>query len=277
MSGTMAHAFIQSFENEIIAFRKFSEGRPENCVLLVDTYNTLESGVPNAIAVAKEMEHRGQRLSGIRLDSGDLAYLSKASRQMLDEAGLSYVKIAVSNQLDEFVIKSLLEQQAPIDIFGVGTNLVTGHPDGALDGVYKLACSDGKPRIKLSETLKKTTLPDKKQVFRVYDKNGLFFGADAIGLNNEERVDHIYDPFEPHKSLSLKGTRQEPLLAMVMEKGKMTMESKSLEEIASYSKGRLKLLPDEFKRFQNPHTYKIGISKSLMTMRDDLRDKFLNK
>src|SRR5690606_21281295 len=151
VSGTMAHSFIQSFDDELTAFRHFAKERSQDCVLLVDTYNTLESGVPNAIIVAKEMEKRGDKLSAVRLDSGDLAYLSKKTRAMLDEADLGYVKIAASNQLDEYVIKSILEQEGPIDIFGVGTNLVTANPDAALDGVYKLAWSDGKPRIKISE------------------------------------------------------------------------------------------------------------------------------
>lgn len=272
--GTMAHAFIQSYDDELSAFRSFAEGRPEHCVLLVDTYDTLQSGIPNAIIVAKEMEKKGHHLSGVRLDSGDLAYLSKRSRQLLDEAGLDYVKIAVSNQLDEHVIKSLLEQNAPIDVFGVGTNLVTGQPDGALDGVYKLCYSGDQPRIKLSETLKKTTLPDRKQVYRVYDSNGSFFGADAIVRSNEERVDHMYDPFEPYKSLSLRGLKQEPLLHKVMDKGKILIDKEPLSKMAAYCKHRLSLLPEEYKRFQNPHSYKIGISKSLMFLRDEIKNRF---
>lgn len=273
-SGTMAHSFIQSFDDELTAFRHFAEGRPERCVLLVDTYNTLESGIPNAIVVAKEMETNGHKLAAIRLDSGDLAYLSKRGRQLLDDAGLGYVKIAASNQLDEYVIKSLLDQHAPIDIFGVGTNLVIGHPDAALDGVYKLCSASGKPRIKLSETLKKTTLPDKKQVFRVFDSNGTFFGADAVGLDHEKSVDHMYDPFEPYKSLSLRGMHQEPVLQKVMEGGRLLVKKKPLKEIAGYCQEKLSLLPDEYKRFQNPHSYKVGISKALMDLRDEIKKQF---
>ena len=181
-SGTMAHSFIQSYDEEIEAFRDFAEVRPQNCVFLVDTYDTLSSGVPNAIKVAKEMEEKGEKLLAIRLDSGDLAYLARESRKLLDEAGLQYVKIAASNQLDEYVIRSLLEQDAPIDILGVGTNLVIGSPDAALDGVYKLSFSDGKPRIKISESIVKVTLPHRKQVFRVRDKQGKCIGADVVGL-----------------------------------------------------------------------------------------------
>lgn len=276
-SGTMAHSFIQHYDDELAAFRSFAEGRPENCVLLVDTYNTLNSGVPNAIIVAHEMEASGKRLEGIRLDSGDLAYLARHARQMLDSAGLHYVKIAASNQLDEYVIKSLLEQGAPIDVFGVGTNLVTGQPDAALDGVYKLCYSAGKPRIKLSESLSKTTLPDKKQVFRVFDTEGMFIGADAICLYNEPEIDMMHHPTEPDKSMSLQDLKKEPLLKMVMDGGRMLEAKKPLHEISAFSRERLALLPPEYKRFQNPHTYKVGISNALQKLRNDLRDQYMKK
>jgi nicotinate phosphoribosyltransferase len=272
-SGTMAHSFIQHSDDELSAFRIFAEGRPERCVLLVDTYDTLQSGIPNAITVAKEMEQKGQRLEGIRLDSGDLAYLSKRARILLDNAGLHYVKIVASNQLDEYVIKSLFEQGAPIDVFGVGTSLVTGHPDAALDGVYKLSFARNKPRIKLSESLKKTTLPHKKQVFRVFDSSGHFMGADAITLHDEERIDIMHHPFEPDKSVSFAGLKQEPLLHKVMDQGRITIDKKPLTSIAEYSMGRLALLPEEYKRFQNPHTYKIGVSQKLKELRDQLKSE----
>jgi nicotinate phosphoribosyltransferase len=275
-SGTMAHSFVQHYDNELSAFRSFAEGRPDNCVLLVDTYNTLKSGVPNAIIVAREMEKRGHRLEGIRLDSGDLAYLSTHARRMLDEAGLHYVKIAASNQLDEDVIKSLLEQGASIDVFGVGTNLVTGQPDAALDGVYKLAYSDGVPRIKLSESLSKTTLPHKKQVYRIFD-DGMFLGADAITLEDESAVNEMFHPVEPAKSMRFDGSKSEPLLHKVMEKGRILIEKKSLQEIAAYSQSRLAMLPQEYKRFQNPHAYKVGISGALQQLRNDLRNKYLSR
>jgi nicotinate phosphoribosyltransferase len=273
-SGTMAHAFIQHYEDELTAFRAFADGRPEHCILLVDTYDTLKSGVPNAIMVAREMEKKGHRLEGIRLDSGDLAYLAIQSRKMLDVADLPYVKIAASNQLDEHVIKSLIEQEAPIDIYGVGTNLVTGQPDAALDGVYKLSFSDGKPRIKLSESLIKTTLPARKQVFRIYDEKNKFWGADAIALVDEPPIGVMHHPFEPEKSVSLKDLKQEPLLVKVMENGTITGEQKTIREISDFSSFRLSLLPKEFKRFENPHVYKVGISTRLKQLRDNLRLKF---
>lgn len=273
VTGTMAHAFIQSFGNELSAFRSFSEGRPDDCVLLVDTYNTLESGVPNAITVAKEMETRGHRLLAIRLDSGDLAYLAKRSRRMLDEAGLSYVKISASNQLDEYVVKSLLDQEAPIDIFGVGTSLVTGKPDAALDGVYKLCYYDNQPRIKLSESLTKTTLPGIKQVYRAVEANDWFAGADVVSLADEQNIDMMSHPFEAGKSMSLKNFRLEPLLFKAMENGRRTGETFSLEEIAAFSAARLSLLPPEYKRFHFPHLYKVGLSNGLMKLREEMRDE----
>ena len=279
VSGTMAHSFVQSYEDELTAFRDFAKVWPENCVLLVDTYNTLESGVPNAIKVGKEMEARGQRLNGIRLDSGDLAYLAKQSRQMLDEAGLDYVKISASNQLDEIVIESLLDQGAPIDIFGVGTKLAVGYPDAALDGVYKLASVNGEPRIKLSENLSKMTLPDKKQVYRLYDKQNGFLGADVVTLEAEKKEDLaiMYHPVEVNKCMSIKDYEKEALLHPFIEKGKRCIPRMNINEIKEYGQQRLTQLPQEYKRFNNPHVYKVGLSKALLEARNRLRDKYQQK
>ncbi|MDD2279492.1 MAG: nicotinate phosphoribosyltransferase [Bacteroidales bacterium] len=270
VSGTMAHSFVQSYDDEITAFRDYANAHPNDCVLLIDTYNTLENGVPNAIIVGKEMEANGHKLNGIRLDSGDLAYLAKKSRKMLDNAGLSEVKIAVSNQLDEVIIKSLLEQEAPIDVFGVGTSLVTGYPDAALDGVYKLAFSNDKPRIKISENISKTTLPSKKQVYRFFNPSGQFAGIDAIALKEQKNLKVIYHPFDPHKKTIVEGCAKTPLLQKVMEGGKRITGSLSLDEISSYSRERLNILPAEYKRFNNPHIYKVGISEELKNQRDSL-------
>jgi nicotinate phosphoribosyltransferase len=272
-AGTMAHAFIQSYNSEIAAFRDFAEKRPENCVLLVDTYDTLRSGVPNAIAVAKEMEKRSEKLRGIRLDSGDLAYLSKQARKMLDEAGLHDVTITASNQLDEYVIKSLQDQKAPIDIFGVGTSLVACPPDAALDGVYKLAFADGKPRIKLSENLKKITLPGRKQVYRIINASEDVLEADLICLEDEKDVDIMHHPADPDKALSLRGMKQEALLHQVMAKGEITRAETSLKEIAAYCRKQLARLAPEHKRFENPHIFKVGISTKLRDQRNELRNQ----
>jgi nicotinate phosphoribosyltransferase len=273
VSGTMAHSFIQSYDDEINAFRHFAQTWPQNCILLVDTYSTLKKGLPNAIKVAKEMESRGDRLKGIRLDSGDLAYLSKKSRQLLDDAGLNYVKIFASNQLDEFVIKSLLEQKAPIDGFGVGTSLVTGQPDAALDGVYKLAFAFGKPRIKLSENTAKTTLPNRKQVYRMFNSKQELIGADMVTLSGENAIHEMYHPFDDRKRMSLKNCTGEPLLHQMMDNGKRTTEPKTAFEIAQFSKRRLDELPQEYKRFDNPHNYKVGLSGELRKERNHLIDK----
>ena len=191
---------------------------------------------------------------------------------MLDDANLEYVKIVASNQLDEFVINSLKEQGAPIDIFGVGTNLVTGKPDASLGGVYKLSEFNGEPRIKLSENIIKTTLPFKKQVYRILDENGMFYGADAIALASEEKITKMFHPFDRTKSLNLDRFQHEPLLEKVMDCGKRLFPEQSTSEIAKYSKSRLALLPAEYKRFQNPHTYKVGLSPRLKEERDRLVD-----
>ena len=272
--GTMAHAFVQGYEDELTAFREFALNRPERCVLLVDTYNTLRSGIPNAITVAHEMEKRSQRLHGVRLDSGDLAYLAIQSRRMLDAAGLHYVKITASNQLDEYVIKSLIDQHAPIDVFGVGTSLVTGPPDAALDGVYKMAVLNGKPRIKLSENLRKVTLPGRKQVYRMLGEGGNFSGADAVVLDGEDLPKVMHHPYEGDKSLDLTGIEQEPLLHEVMRDGKIVNDALSLKDISSYSLRRLRMVPEEYKRFYNPHIYKVGISDQLRTERNALRHQY---
>jgi nicotinate phosphoribosyltransferase len=274
VSGTMAHSFVESYNNELSSFIDFAEVEPENCVLVVDTYDTLNSGLPNAITVAKKMEAKGLRLNAIRLDSGDLAYLAKECRKRLNSEGLGYVKIAVSNQLDEYIIKSLLEQQAPVDIFGVGTSLVTGHPDAALDGVYKLSLADGKPRIKLSENVGKITLPHRKQVFRLIDSNDRFVGADVVVLDDEKEVETMHHPLYPLKSLTITKYKKEPLLCKVMENGSRVKKPENLKAIARYSRSRLEKLPEEYKRFDNPHIYKVGISERLQNERNRLINEF---
>lgn len=270
VSGTMAHSFIQNYEDELTAFQIFARHRPDNCILLVDTYDTLRSGLPNAIKVGQEMEQKGQKLLGIRLDSGDLAYLAKEARKMLDQAGLNYVKIAASNQLDEYVIRSLISQGAPIDIYGVGTNLVTGQPDANLDGVYKLCFSDGKPRIKFSENIQKMNLPHHKQVFRVLNDDGTFHGTEAIGLYDEKSVDKMYHPFDEIKQLSLEEFAMKPLLKQVMNNGRRIAPKASWQKAKFFHQNQMEKLPQEYKRFDNPHIYKIGISERLKAERDRL-------
>ncbi len=270
-SGTQAHSWVQSFDDELTAFRTFAEVRPKNCVLLVDTYHTLNSGVPNAITVAKEMQQRGQHLFGIRLDSGDLAYLSKRARILLDEAGLQEVKIVASNQLDEHIIKSLIQQGAKIDIFGVGTNLITARPDGALDGVYKLSAVNDRPTIKLSEDAAKLTLPGKKKVIRFLNDNDEFY-ADGVLLADEDpdRVETIYHPQYADKKSMIKELKKEKLTSKVFETGKVLAEKRSIREISEYRSSRVSQLADEYKRFEYPHIYKVGLSDNLIRLRTSL-------
>ena len=270
-SGTMAHSWIQGFEDELIAFREYAITHPENCTLLVDTYHTLKSGVPNAIIIAKEMEQAGYRLSAIRLDSGDLAYLSKKARKQLDEAGLPYVKIVASNQLDEYIIKSLIEQDAPIDWFGVGTSLVTGRSDAALDGVYKLSLIDKRPTLKLSEDLIKITLPGEKKIVRYFNGYNKFY-ADAIALADEDEheIHTIFHPQHPERNTLVEGLKSETIVKKVVDHGQVVIDEKSVAEISDYRKFRVSQLPDEHKRFEYPHLYKVGLSESLMNLRNKL-------
>lgn len=272
VSGTQAHSWIQSFDSELEAFRAFAKIHPKNTVLLVDTYDTLKSGIPNAIQVAKEMEKEEHRLNAIRLDSGDLAYLSKKARRMLDEAGLKQVKIIASNQLNEHVVKSLLQDQnAPIDAFGIGTELITGKSDAALDGVYKLTGINGQPKMKLSENIEKVTLPCKKQVYRCFDSYGTFY-RDAILLadENPDEAEFIYHPLYPERNTNISLLQKEPLLQTVVKNGEILAEQITADEIHQYLLKRAALLPEEHKRFISPHIYKVGISKKMMETRNTL-------
>lgn len=278
VSGTQAHSWVQSFDTEIEAFRSYAKVHPENTTLLVDSYDTLKSGVPNAIIVAKEMEENGHRLKAIRLDSGDLAYLSKKARKMLNDAGLDYVKILASNQLNEHVIKTLLkDQDAAIDAFGIGTEMVTGKPDAALDGVYKLTEIEGLPKMKFSENIEKNTLPAKKQLYRFLDNNGKFY-RDAIALETENpaEIEVIYHPVYPELNTKVKGMNFEKLLTEVVHDGEILTEKQTPLEIHKFLEKRSELLPDEHKRFISPHIYKTGITQKLMETRNNLSKQIKN-
>ncbi len=270
-SGTQAHSWIQSFDDELAAFRAFADLDPDPCVLLVDTYDTLGSGVPNAITVAREMAARGRRLAGVRLDSGDLAYLSRRARQMLDNAGLPEVKIVASNRLDEHVIRSLLDQGAPIDVFGVGTALATGAPDAALDGVYKLCLSGGRPRLKFSENPEKMSLPGRKRPVRAVDGHGLWV-ADAIALDDEERAGVIHHPAHVEVRSNLDDCGQQELHELVMKDGEPCGPVPAVGEIAAYVRRRLLQLPPEHRRFEHPHLYRVGITARLLALRTELAE-----
>ncbi len=269
ISGTQAHSWIQSFDNEYEAFKTYAENSQGKIILLADTYNTLKSGIPNVIKLATELKKQGKEIHGIRLDSGDLYYFSKKAREMLDNAGFTEIKIFVSNELDEYVIKSLNEQGAPVDGFGVGTRLITGKDEAALDGIYKLSMCNNEPKLKISENIEKITLPGIKKIIRLTDEDGYFY-ADAIFSDEEKEFSTIYHPVFPEKNTSIKCYHKELLSKKVMHKGKILLPAKTINEIKEYTFERLKKLPKEFKRFEKPHIYKVGISKQLLDLKQNI-------
>ncbi len=273
VNGTMAHSWVQSFGSEWEAFQAYARQYPNGSVLLVDTYDTLKSGMPNAIEIGLRLKAEGKSLKAIRLDSGDLAYLSKKARKMLDDAGLQEVSIITSNQLNEYVVQSLLVQHAPIDAFGIGTEMITGKPAAALDGVYKLVQLEDHPVIKRSDNLEKITVPGKKQVFRYIDDEGLFY-ADAIALEHEkESPKRMLHPTNFAMECNLTGYKVEPLHQLLMDKGKIVKEKVTLQEVVDYSQKRRSQLPAEHKRLDNPHVYKVGLSRNLKQLRDEMLEK----
>jgi nicotinate phosphoribosyltransferase len=271
-SGTQAHAWVQSFSDEYESFEEFAEVFPEKCVLLVDTYDTLNSGVPNAIKTAKKIEEWGQKLFGIRLDSGDHVHFSRESRRMLDEASLEYVKIVASNELDEHVIEDVLARGAPIDGFGVGTNLVTGSEDGALDGVYKLCESSGKPRLKLSENEAKIINPARKNILRFFRDDKLF--GDGIYLESEDpgTIDNFYNAADENNIFDREGLEAKVLLKKIMAGDEVVLPQQSTQEIAERVQEKMALLPGKYKVLSNAPVYPVGVSKKMLTLRKQLID-----
>lgn len=273
--GTMAHSFVQSFDSEYEAFASYAKIYPDSCVLLVDTYDTLKSGVPNAIRVAQEvLAPMGKRLAGIRLDSGDIAYLTKKARMMLDVAGLHDCKITVSNSLDEYLIRSVLEQGAQIDSFGVGENLIVSKSSPVFGGVYKLAAveKDGIiiPKIKISENSEKITNPGYKKVYRLIEKETNKAIADIIAFHDEV-LDENQDLTIYHQSDAWKnkilyaGTYEiQPLQTLVFDQGQCVYPEYSLDEIRSYSSQQKDLLWDEVFRLEYPHIYYVDLTKKLL-------------
>ena len=270
--GTHAHSWIQSFETELDAFRAYSKLFPDECTLLVDTYDTLKSGIPNAIQVGRELRDAGHRLAGIRIDSGDLTFLSKKARRALDAAGLDYVKIVASNDLDEYIIADVLAQGGEIDIWGVGTRLVTGAGEagGALGGVFKMVEYDGRPKIKISSNLEKMTTPGVKKIVRFYDRDGLM-EADALAENSEDtRTGEvlIIDPGNPLRRTTIRSGRRVELLVPVVAAGERVYEFPSLEQIRAHRKSQLTELHESYKRLTNPHEYKVGLTQKLWSLKE---------
>ena len=278
VSGTMAHSWIQSFDSEYEAFKAYAEIYPHSCTFLIDTYNTLDSGLVNAIRVFDEvLKPQGIRPVAVRLDSGDLAYLSKEVRKRLDAAGYEDCKICATNSLDERLIASLFEQDAKIDLFGVGENLITAKSEPVFGGVYKLVAmeKDGNiiPKIKISENVIKVTNPSFKKVFRFYSKEDGKALADLITLHNEEVLEGeytIFDPANTWKRKILQNYYVKELQTKIFENGNLIYTSPSLKEIAEYSKHELETFWDEVKRIDNPHKYFVDLSQNLWNLKQEL-------
>lgn len=279
-SGTMAHSWVQMFDTEYEAFKTYCELYPQNATLLVDTYNTLKSGVPNAIRAFKEvLLPKGITNFGIRLDSGDISYLSKKARKMLDEAGLEQCKIVASNSLDEHLICDLMIQGAKIDVFGVGERLITSSSTPVFGGVYKLVAvenEDGEiiPKIKVSENVSKITNPHFKKVYRYYDNESKKAIADELCVYdetvNENEPRTIFDPNAVWKAKTLTDFTARELLVPIFKEGKCVYDLPKLDEIQSYCKEQIDLLWDEVKRFENPHTYYVDLSGKLWKIKQKL-------
>lgn len=281
VGGTMAHSWVMYYRDEYTAFKKYAENYPDNTVLLVDTYDVIKSGIPNAIRVAKEvLEPMGKRLKGIRIDSGDLAYLSKKVRKMLDAAGLTDCKITVSNSLDEYTITSIIQQGGKIDSFGVGERLITARSEPVFGAVYKIAAveKDGvfEPRIKISENVEKITNPGLKKVYRVYDAQGQSV-ADLITKADEKpdfSVPYRYvDPRRPWKNRTFEGCTMKELQVPVFKNGKCVYQKEELSDIRAYVKKQLdNEIWEEEQRFENPHIHYLDMSPDYYEMKMDLLD-----
>jgi nicotinate phosphoribosyltransferase len=276
----MAHSWVQMFDSQYEAFKAYCETYPENAVLLVDTYNVLKSGIPDAIRAFNEvLKPRGITKCGIRIDSGDLTYLTKRARKMLDEAGWTECKITVSNSLDEYLINDLLSQDAQIDSFGVGERLITARSEPVFGGVYKLAAvekPDGTivPKIKISENLAKITNPHFKKVYRLFANDSGKALADYITLHDEE-LDcseplTIFDPDVTWKEKTLTDFHARELLQPIFKGGKLVYQKPTLDEIKAYCAAEIDKLWDEVKRFDYPHRYYVDLSRKLWDIRFNL-------
>lgn len=280
--GTMAHSWVQLFDSEYDAFKAYAEEYPDACTLLVDTYNVLHSGVPNAIKVFDEvLSPMGKRPKGIRIDSGDIAYLSRKARKMLDDAGYPDCSIVASNSLDEYIIRDMLLQGAKVDSFGVGERLITSSSSPVLGGVYKLCAveKDGEiiPKIKLSENVQKITTPGNKRVYRLYDRESGKAAADLITLASEtvddSRPYELFDPDFTWKRKTLTNYTARELLEPLFRKGECVYKERNIEEIKSYCREQIDTLWDEVTRFENPHNYYVDLSQQLWDVKHELLRK----
>ena len=279
VTGTMAHSWVQLFNDEYTAFKTYAERYPDSCLLLVDTYNVLKSGIPNAIKVFDDvLKPLGKRPKGVRIDSGDITYLTKKVRKMLDDAGYPDCKICVSNSLDEYLIRDMIMQGAQVDSFGVGERLITASSESVFGGVYKLAAveKDGKitPKIKISENIAKITIPGVKIPWRLFDNETGKAIADVITLNYEKIDDskpyEIFHPEYTWKRKTITNFTAKKLQVKLMEKGKQVYTSPSVKEISAYRAEQVETLWDEVKRFEKPHTYYVDLSEDLWNQRNEL-------
>lgn len=284
--GTMAHSWVQLFDTEYEAFKSWAQCYPDNCLLLVDTYNVLKSGIPNAIKVFNEiLKPMGKRPAGIRIDSGDITYLSKEVRKILDDAGYPDAKITISNSLDEYIINSVLNNGAEIDSFGVGERLITAKSEPVFGGVYKLAAVEDcqgniVPKIKISENAEKITNPGFKQIHRIFDKNTNKAVADLITLDgeiiDESKPLTIFNPIYTWKKKTIKNFYTKDLRVKIFENGQCTYTSPSVNVIREKCDEELSKFWPEILRFQNPHTYYVDLSQDLWNMKQDLLNKYSN-
>ena len=278
--GTMAHSWVQLFDSEYDAFKAYAETYPDSCTLLVDTYNVLKSGIPNAIKVFNEvLVPQGKRPKGIRIDSGDITYLSKKARKMLDDAGFPDCGICASNSLDEYIIRDMLLQGAKVDSFGVGERLITSSSHPVLDGVYKLVAIEDEngeiiPKIKISENVAKITTPCNKDVYRFYDKETGKAEADVLTIAGEvidsSRPYLLFDPNYTWKQKEIENFEAKPLLVQIFKDGKCCCKRKTTQEIQQYCKEQLETLWDECIRFEHPHQYWVDYSQDLYTTKYNL-------
>lgn len=281
--GTMAHSWVQLFDTEYDAFKSWAEVYPDDCLLLIDTYNVIKSGIPNAIKVFDEiLKPMGKRPKGVRIDSGDITYLTKKCREMLDEAGYEDCKIVISNSLDEHIIKDVLEQGACIDSFGVGERLITAKSEPVFGGVYKLVALDGEdgiiPKIKISENDEKITNPGFKKILRIFDKDSHKALADLIALRDEEINEDeplvLFNPVHTWKRKKLTNYYVKDLQTQIFKEGKCVYESPSVLEIKEFSQNETNKLWSEVLRFENPHTYYVDLSHELWTLKHSLLHKY---
>lgn len=284
-SGTMAHSWVQLFPTEYDSFKAWAESYPDSCSLLIDTYNVLQSGLPNAIKVFNEiLIPKGYRPKGIRIDSGDITYLTKKCREILDDAGFSDVKIIISNSLDEYIITDVLSQGAQIDSFGVGERLITARSEPVFGGVYKLSAIEENgeiiPKIKISENEEKITNPGFKKVYRLFDKNTDKAIVDLICLNSEivdsSKPIEIFNSVHTWKKKKLKNYYAKDLLVKIFDKGTVCYESPCVAKIQKFVKEETCKIWDEVLRFENPHTYYVDLSEDLWNLKHDLLNKYSN-